>query len=298
MSSSNTEEVEVSVPPPRRRSVIPPQSEKTKEKSVSSQADEVPEEGGKKTTIESVKSHIAENHGGLGSDRVKSVVFGGLDGVITTFSIVSAVAGASLSIETALLMGFSNLIADGISMGLGDFLSSKAELEYEDSESKREMKEFELHPEDEINEQIELFQEQGVSEADAKLLSTTLSQYPDIFHKFHLRSELGMSPPEGDEAPAIDGSVTFCSFLLFGSVPMWTYVITFYTGYRSKNGIFGSAGATTVMTMFFLGVTQAVITRQNRIKTGILMTINGSIAAASAYLVGWGLEHAIGSGNE
>jgi VIT1/CCC1 family predicted Fe2+/Mn2+ transporter len=249
-------------------------------------------------TTPTVREHIAENHGGLGSDRIKSVVFGGLDGVITTFSIVSAVAGASLSIETALLMGFSNLIADGISMGLGDFLSSKAELEYEESESKREMKEFELNPEDEINEQIELFREKGVTEGDAKLLSNTLAQYPDIFHKFHLRSELGLSPPEGDEAPAVDGSVTFFSFLLFGSVPMWTYLITFYAGYRSKNGIFGIACATTVMTMFFLGVTQAVITRQNRLKTGILMTINGSIAAASAYLVGWALEHAIGSGNE
>jgi hypothetical protein len=54
---------------------------------------------------------------------IKSVVFGGLDGIITTFSIVAAVAGASLSVEVVLLMGFANLIADGISMGLGDALS-------------------------------------------------------------------------------------------------------------------------------------------------------------------------------
>ena len=49
-----------------------------------------------------VTAHVAENHGGTGSERVKSIVFGGLDGVITTFSIVAAVAGASLPIETAL----------------------------------------------------------------------------------------------------------------------------------------------------------------------------------------------------
>ncbi len=58
------------------------------------------------------------------SDFVKSIVFGGLDGVITTFSIVAASAGASLNVQTALLLGVSNLIADGISMGVGDFLSS------------------------------------------------------------------------------------------------------------------------------------------------------------------------------
>lgn len=86
------------------------------------------------------------------------------------------------------------------------------------------------------------------------------------------------------------------SFLLFGSVPMWSYVITYYAGYKSRGGVFGVACAFTALTMFLLGVTQATITRQNRLKTGVLMTLNGSLAAASAYLVGWGLEQAIGSG--
>ena len=86
------------------------------------------------------------------------------------------------------------------------------------------------------------------------------------------------------------------SFLAFGSVPMWSYVITFYAGYKSRGGVFGIACAFTALTMFLLGVTQATITKQNRLQTGVLMTLNGSLAAASAYLVGWGLEHAIGSG--
>lgn len=44
-------------------------------------------------------SSAEEKHGGTGSEYIKSVVFGGLDGIITTFSIVAAVAGASLSPE-------------------------------------------------------------------------------------------------------------------------------------------------------------------------------------------------------
>ena len=78
---------------------------------------------------------------------------------------------------------------------------------------------------------------------------------------------------------------------------MWSYVITFYAGYKSKGGVFGIACAFTALTMFLLGVTQATITKQNRLQTGLLMTLNGSLAAASAYLVGWGLEQAIGSGS-
>jgi hypothetical protein len=41
-----------------------------------------------------------EQHGGAGSDRIKSIVFGGLDGIITTFSIVAAVVRAPHRIAT------------------------------------------------------------------------------------------------------------------------------------------------------------------------------------------------------
>ena len=230
------------------------------------------------------------------SDKVKSIVFGGLDGVITTFSIVAAVAGAQLPIQTALLMGFSNLIADAISMGLGDFLSSKAEREYEVSESKRELWEFDNAKELEVKEQEELFVSKGMTAEDAREVTATLAKYKDIFHEVHLPAELGFSVPDGSDSPAMDGFVTFLSFIVFGSVPMWSYVITYYAGYRYAPGVFGIACAFTATTLFLLGVTQAAITKQNRLKTGMLMTLNGGLAAAAAYLIGWGLELAIGNG--
>ena len=65
-------------------------------------------------------------------------MFGGLDGIITTFAVVATVAGADLSIEVIILMGFANLIADGISMGFGDFVSDVAEREKAKEEMKRE----------------------------------------------------------------------------------------------------------------------------------------------------------------
>ncbi len=207
-------------------------------------------------------------------------------------------AGASLPIETALLMGFSNLIADGISMGLGDFLSSKAEHEYEASESQREQWEFDANKQGEVEEQVELFQKSGVSAEHARLLADTLAIYPAVFHAVHLHAELGIVPPDEDASPGIDGLVTFFSFLAFGSVPVLTYLFTYLGNYRNAQGIFGITCGTTILTMFVLGVTQAHITRQNRLRAGLLMTMNGSIAAASAYLVGWGLEHAIGTGTK
>lgn len=65
-------------------------------------------------------------------------MFGGLDGIITTFAVIAAVAGANLDTNIVILMGFANLVGDGISMGFGDYLSSKAEQDFVRNEYKRE----------------------------------------------------------------------------------------------------------------------------------------------------------------
>src|SRR3989338_6120932 len=69
---------------------------------------------------------------------IKSFIYGGLDGTITTFAVVAGVAGAALSPSIVLILGFANLVADGISIAVGDYLSIKAEKEYGRAEKKRE----------------------------------------------------------------------------------------------------------------------------------------------------------------
>lgn len=62
-------------------------------------------------------------------DYLREFVYGGIDGVVTTFAVVSAAAGANLDVSVVLILGFSNLIADGLSMGVGSYLSTKSERE-------------------------------------------------------------------------------------------------------------------------------------------------------------------------
>lgn len=237
-----------------------------------------------------------EKHGQTGSAYVKSIVFGGLDGIITTFSIVAAVAGASLSPEIVLMMGFANLLSDGISMGLGDYLSESAEIEYIRSERKRESYELEEAPEKELQEMLDIYKEKGVKEEDAQQILSTMMKYKELYLDHMMVLELGLQSPDENENPAKNGLVTFGSFVLFGSVPMWVYVVIWATDYTDRQGAFGIACAFTAMTMFLLGSTQASITKQSTLKTGATMMLNGCIAAAAAYLIGWGLEHAIGNG--
>lgn len=63
---------------------------------------------------------------------LKAAVFGANDGIITTFAVVAGVAGAQLSPSTVIIMGIANLIGDGISMGVGDFLGERTEVELQE----------------------------------------------------------------------------------------------------------------------------------------------------------------------
>ena len=57
------------------------------------------------------------------------LVYGANDGIITTFAVVSGVVGADLSERVILILGFANLLADGISMGASNFLARRSHAE-------------------------------------------------------------------------------------------------------------------------------------------------------------------------
>lgn len=231
-----------------------------------------------------------EAHGGAGSEYIKSIIFGGLDGIITTFAIISASAGAGFSLQVILLMGFANLIADAISMGFGDFLSEQAELDHAKKERKREMWEVENHIEGEIEEMVEIYMGKGLTEEDARTVIGILSKHKEMFVDLMMVDELGLSLPDENDAPWKNGVVTFLSFVVFGSVPLWCYVIFYAAGVENASTMFTICCVATAMTMFLLGVFKAKVTSQPVLKSGLLMTLNGSLAAAAAYGVGYLFE--------
>jgi VIT1/CCC1 family predicted Fe2+/Mn2+ transporter len=67
------------------------------------------------------------------STFLRQIVLGGSDGIVTTFAVIAGFTGAqtgevaTYSIITVLLFGLANLFADGTSMAVGEFLSSRSE---------------------------------------------------------------------------------------------------------------------------------------------------------------------------
>ena len=242
--------------------------------------------------MENLNKHIEENHANSTGKYIKNIVFGGLDGIITTFSIIAASYGAKLDTKLIIIMGVANLIADGISMGMGDFLSSYYENLYIISEREKESLEYENNNKYEIDEMIELYQQKGLNKEDSRKIVDIISQpnYKDFFIKTMVNYELDLNIPDDEfkKENAKEGCITFLSFIIFGFIPVLTYIIFYSIG--NEDGIFTTTCFITALSMFLLGFVQAKITKQDGIKYGLLMLLNGSIAAVCAFSIGYGLE--------
>jgi len=241
----------------------------------------------------------AEKHSGSAGKYIKSIVYGGLDGIITVFAVVASIAGAGLEVNVVIIMGIASLLADGISMGMGDYLSSKAENDYSSEERKRELWECENYIEGEIDEMIKLYVGKGMTEKDATLVVETMAKYTDIFVDTMMVEELGLMPVDADDSPLKNGMVTFVAFLIFGCVPLISY-ISAVAGDKSHvldhvEGAFIIASALTLMTMFLLGTLTAKFSPQKWYLSGLWIATNGGAAAGIAYLIGWALSVIVGS---
>lgn len=229
------------------------------------------------------KKVAAEKHNMEQGQYIKSVIYGGLDGIITTFAVVAGVAGASLSAGIILILGFANLIADGLSMAIGDYLSTKAEMEYQQSERKREEWEVEHYPEGEKMELIELYIAKGLSEEDATQITEILAKNKKTWVDVMMVEELGII--EETESPMKNAIATFFSFLVFGFIPLCAFLLAnFIPGLRE--GTFTIASVLTGLTLFILGALKVKITTKNWFLSGLEMLIVGGVAAAVAFGIG------------
>lgn len=224
-----------------------------------------------------------EKHRHETGQYIKSAVYGGLDGIVTTFAVVAGVAGASLGAGVVLILGFANLIADGLSMAIGDYISTKSEQEHQQSERRREEWEVEHFPEGEKRELVELYVEKGMPVEDARAMVDILAKHPKAWVDVMMTEELGMIVDE--ESPLKGALVTFFSFALFGLVPLLPSLFFFLVPSLQMN-TFLVASLATAATLFALGAARVRITGQNWIKSGLEMLLVGGIAAAAAYGVG------------
>jgi VIT1/CCC1 family predicted Fe2+/Mn2+ transporter len=228
-----------------------------------------------------------EHHGGASHQYIGDMVYGGLDGIVTTFAIVSGVAGASLGSAVILILGLANLLADGLSMAAGAFLSLKSEREYYDRERERETWEIEQFPEGERSEMIEIYRAKGYSREDAEALMDIHSKDHDLWVDAMMVHELGLLPD--DRQPLRSALATFLAFLVAGSVPLLVYLLGLVVTVDAAVS-FALSLVLSGLALFGLGAAKVLVTERNWFRSGLEMLVVGGLAAGVAYLVGYLLQ--------
>uniref|UniRef100_A0A7S3XV86 Uncharacterized protein n=1 Tax=Heterosigma akashiwo TaxID=2829 RepID=A0A7S3XV86_HETAK len=228
-----------------------------------------------------------ENHKG-GGEYVKAMIFGGLDGILTSFAIVAGAVGGGLAWQSVLILGFSNILADALSMGVGEYLSSKAHNEYVLSEKKREEWELRNHKEGEIKEMIDIYVERGMGQADATQVVNTMAKYEAFFVNVMMAEELGLQVPDEDEDETLkEGLVMFLSFACFGALPLLGYVIfPSVLGVDNESTLFWTAVATTLTVLFVMGAVKSYFGTKSWYASGAETLALGGACALVAYEVG------------
>ena len=229
-------------------------------------------------------------HAELGGKYVKNIIFGGLDGIITTFAVVAGVIGASLSISIVLILGFANLIADGISMSFGEYLSSRAKEEYQKKQRKKEEWEIRNYPKKEKEETVEYYMKHGISRSNAIKIVNIISKKKSLWASDMMVTELGIVEKEYD--PEKTALTTFISFVCFGFIPLFTFVLIYFVPQLSVN-TFEISMIMTALALFGLGAAKTKFTGRNWVASGIEMLLIGGIAAVSAYGIGYYISNVV-----
>ena len=91
-------------------------------------------------TAQPTTDHPGQEKHITAGEYIKSAVYGGLDGIITTLCVALSGFASGSEAKAILALGFSSLLADAISMAIADFLATKSDAEYMKSEEERERK--------------------------------------------------------------------------------------------------------------------------------------------------------------
>lgn len=207
----------------------------------------------------------------------KDIVYGGIDGVITTFAIVAGVQGAQLDSSVALILGVANLLADGFSMAASNYLSVQTENSEKAMFIEYEWEQVRTRPEGEKEEIREIFRKKGFTGDLLEQATEQVTKDKKVWVDTMITEEYGISPVfTSPFRPAI---ATFVSFLIFGSIPLLPFILNVKDKF-----MIGSLGS--VFAFFLIGALKSRWSLEKPIPSGLKTMALGAMAAVISYAIG------------
>jgi VIT1/CCC1 family predicted Fe2+/Mn2+ transporter len=212
-----------------------------------------------------------------GRGVLRDVVYGGIDGSVTTFAIVAGVAGAGLSPFIIVALGLANVLADGFSMAAGNYSGTKAELDNIRRIRAIEERHIHLYPDGEREEVREILAQKGLSGRVLDEATDAITANHDNWINLMIEGEYGLGSV--DPHPIKAAMATFLAFLVAGMIPL----LPFLAGVERA---FALSAWMTMGVFFAIGALKSRWSLAPWWRSGGETLLIGGAAASIAYLVG------------
>ncbi len=221
---------------------------------------------------------------------LSEIVYGGIDGTVTTFAVVAGSVGAGLSAKIVLILGFANLLADGFSMGVGAYLSSKSDKELYDKKRLDVMNNVQGERTGDENIIRKLYKRRGFK---GKLLDEAVEvamNDKDHFVDMVMVEEHGLMPEK--KSPFAIGLATYLAFIFVGFTPLAAYVFDGIFGWEYEH-LFLIAAILSGFAFAGIGLLKSQVASTNKPRAIVETLILGALAAGVAFYIGDFLERVI-----
>jgi VIT1/CCC1 family predicted Fe2+/Mn2+ transporter len=225
-------------------------------------------------------ARFEKRHRSVGGNALRAAVLGGNDGLVSNFSLVMGIAGATSGNKEILLAGMAGLLAGALSMALGEWISVRSSQELYENQMNLEMEELEINPEGEERELALIYMAKGVPDEQAKKMAADIMTDKSAAHAVLVQEELGINAEEL-KGSAMEAAVT--SFVLF-AVGAVVPVIPFFfiAGFKAviMSTILSAIG------LFIIGAAITLFTGKSVWYSGSRQVLFGLAAAAVTYGIG------------
>ena len=235
----------------------------------------------RKISESELRAHLASDiHGNQLGPYVHDIVLGGNDGIVTTFAVVAGTVGADLPDGVIIILGLANILADGISMATGVYLSLKSQRDQYARLRQEEEKEILNDPAMERAEIEHFFSQKGLRDPELKKVVDVITSNKKAWLDTMMYEEHQMAE-ETQTIPSVHGVITMVAFAAFGSIPLLPYLFG-----TADNLRFATAIASTLSALILLSIARSHITQQRLLRGSVEVVFAGSLAAFVAYGIG------------
>lgn len=212
-----------------------------------------------------------------GRGVLRDVVYGAIDGSVTTFAIVAGVAGAGLSPFIIVALGIANVLADGFSMAAGNYSGTKAEVDNVKRIRAIEERHIRKYPDGERQEVREILAQKGLSGQILEDATNAITENQDTWIELMLEGEYGLGGV--DPHPIRAAVATFIAFLVAGMVPLLPFIF-------AVPNAFAVSAWMTMAVFFAIGAFKSRWSLAPWWRSGLETFLIGGVAAGIAFFVG------------